>query len=465
MHLLKRPIAMTGGPAGSGQAPNSNKAGWICAAKVIFLPIILVAQAFRIYVLGCIGVYAMRFGRGLFCGLCVFCNCTFKDKSFLHDHTAIGPWKDKKPDEINKEISWRRIHDVIAASSKTGAKLFAGKIEPGDICQGQLGDCWLMSACACLANQDGAVQQVFLTKEYTAYGKYTVKLWDAPNSKWKHIAVDDYIPVGADGQPVFAKPNGDEAWVLLLEKAMAKFKGSYHNLDGGSTLWALECFTGDYVFKFKLDDQTSKWRRFEMVHAPKKEGGGYDVMLQPSDDQLGLEEMFSSMLYYSRKHSFIAASTGGGDDSQNVNGIVQGHAYTIVNVKRVDRFMLVQLRNPWGTFEWSGDWSDKSPLWDQNPKVKRALDFTAGDDGCFWMEFKDFCAYYKCLDFCCRSTGFEDIVLDIHEEKPYCGPTLGCLQGCVKYWVCCLGVRALFCSHRKRSFEQAPEGCCVCMAL
>jgi hypothetical protein len=32
-------------------------------------------------------------------------------------------------------------------------------------------------------------------------------------------------------------------------------QGSYHNLDGGSTLWALECFTGDYVFKFKLDDQ------------------------------------------------------------------------------------------------------------------------------------------------------------------------------------------------------------------
>jgi hypothetical protein len=25
-------------------------------------------------------------------------------------------------------------------------------------------------------------------------------------------------------QAIFAKPNGDEAWVLLLEKAMAKFK-------------------------------------------------------------------------------------------------------------------------------------------------------------------------------------------------------------------------------------------------
>ncbi len=41
-----------------------------------------------------------------------------------------------------------------------------------------------------------APSKVFLTKEYTTYGKYTVKLWDAPTSTWKHIAIDDYIPVG-----------------------------------------------------------------------------------------------------------------------------------------------------------------------------------------------------------------------------------------------------------------------------
>ncbi|EFJ51357.1 hypothetical protein VOLCADRAFT_103605 [Volvox carteri f. nagariensis] len=162
---------------------------------------------------------------GPVCVAVAMCACVcLRDKSFPHSHAAIGEWKNKTPEQIDSEVQWRRIADIVAASSRTGAKLFADRIEPGDICQGQLGDCWLMSALACLANQEGAVQQVFLTKEYNAYGKYKVRLYDAPKEAWVTIAVDDWIPCGQDGRPIFAKPNGDEAWVLLLEKAMAKFK-------------------------------------------------------------------------------------------------------------------------------------------------------------------------------------------------------------------------------------------------
>ena len=41
-----------------------------------------------------------------------------------------------------------------------------------------------------------------------------------------------------------------------------------------------------------------------------------------------------------------------------MQGLVQGHAYTIQSVVKVDGFKMLRLRNPWGKFEWTGDWSD-----------------------------------------------------------------------------------------------------------
>lgn len=49
--------------------------------------------------------------------------------------------------------------------------LISGKIEPADIAQGQVGDCWLMSALACLAAVEGAIQKTFVTKEVRAAAK------------------------------------------------------------------------------------------------------------------------------------------------------------------------------------------------------------------------------------------------------------------------------------------------------
>mmetsp|Transcript_22958 Transcript_22958/g.50371 ORF Transcript_22958/g.50371 Transcript_22958/m.50371 type:complete len:442 (+) Transcript_22958:172-1497(+) len=434
---------------------------FICLLKFIFSPFILLFQSIRIYFLGCIGVYFERCFRGLLCGFCICCNCTFKDKKFPPNASSIGNWKNKAQAQIDQEIEWKRVRTICAMGGQQGAKLFSGAIEPSDICQGQLGDCWLMSALACLADVEGAIQRAFISKEYTAYGKYKVRLYDKPKGDFMTVVVDDWIPCArGTGKTVFAKPNGDEAWVLLLEKAMAKFKGSYANLDGGSTLWALEALTGDYVFKFKQEGNTQQptWERYDLVH-PK--GGKGDVMLQPTNDQLNVDEMFETMLFYKRKRSVIAASTGSGNDTQNINGIVQGHAYSIISVKEVDKFKMVRLRNPWGTFEWQGSWSDNSPLWRQYPKVAKALDFQPANDGSFWMEWKDFCFYFKNLDFCFRTTGWDDLTLDIHEECACCGPTWGCMQGCCSFWLCCKGCRALFCGNKKQTFQKAPQGCCA----
>eukprot|EP00798_Chlamydomonas_sp_ICE-L_P009796 gene9796-7685_t len=430
-------------------------------------------------------------------------------------------------------------------------RALSGKIEPSDICQGSLGNCWLMSACACLASIDGAVEQVFKTKEVTAYGRYSLRMYDGCKKKFETIVIDDWIPCDRkSGGPVFAKPNGDEAWVLLLEKAFAKFKGTYSATDGGFTMWGLEgtysatdggftmwgleVMTGNTVFKFSQEGSgqlplrqaprmksstvhvyyvrsvaftsaqwqyVSKtllyssprpsvapcitrtpidppsmvyvppqcwgrrpllninWSRLEMVHGKSR---AEDVKFRKAGDVLTNEEMFKYMLTYSRKGSVIAASSGAGEDTKDVDGIVQGHAYSVIKVKEVGGHKLLQLRNPWGSFEWKGNWSDKSAMWQQNPKVARALDFVDADDGMFWIDWKDFNKYYKDIDFCLRTTGWNDLTLDIHEECCCIGPSWGCLQGCMSYWFCCKGCGALFCSQQKQEFEKAEKGCCAC---
>jgi len=40
-------------------------------------------------------------------------------------------------------------------------------------------------------------------------------------------------------------------------------------------------------------------------------------------------------------------------------GIVEGHAYSVLDCQDIDGNQLVQLRNPWGSSEWKGDWSDQ----------------------------------------------------------------------------------------------------------
>lgn len=40
-----------------------------------------------------------------------------------------------------------------------------------------------------------------------------------------------------------------------------------------------------------------------------------------------------------------------------------GHAYSVISAKEVKGNRLLCLRNPWGNYEWEGDWSDKSKLW------------------------------------------------------------------------------------------------------
>ena len=63
------------------------------------------------------------------------------------------------------------------------------------------------------------------------------------NGEWKEVVVDDFIPC-YKGDPAFSKANGNELWVILLEKAWAKLHGSYARVEGGLPCFASSHLTG-----------------------------------------------------------------------------------------------------------------------------------------------------------------------------------------------------------------------------
>eukprot|EP00413_Alexandrium_margalefii_P027172 CAMPEP_0204575504 /NCGR_PEP_ID=MMETSP0661-20131031/41231_1 /ASSEMBLY_ACC=CAM_ASM_000606 /TAXON_ID=109239 /ORGANISM="Alexandrium margalefi, Strain AMGDE01CS-322" /LENGTH=358 /DNA_ID=CAMNT_0051584145 /DNA_START=360 /DNA_END=1437 /DNA_ORIENTATION=+ len=302
-------------------------------------------------------------------------------------------------------------------------QLFGDTIDSRDICQGALGNCWLLAAMACLAEHKGAITSIFRSRERNPRGKYRLRLYDGVKEKWEKIVIDDFIPCDKaayqkDGtcRPIFSQPNGNELYAMLLEKAFAKFCGSYAATEGGQTIWAIRAMTGDPARWFIQDDDKHGWKRFDLVNVedPKNRRAS---SLKSRGETIDNETMFEVLRKYHSLKSVLCAS-----GSSGVNGLHKGHAYSILDVRKVntgmmggmlgggETFRLVKVRNPWGTGEWKGDWSDKSNKWDQHSAVKKAVNFSADDDGAFWMSWEDYVRNWSKI-------GVVDRTIDIHSLK------------------------------------------------
>jgi hypothetical protein len=58
--------------------------------------------------------------------------------------------------------------------------------------------------------------------------------------------------------------------------------------------------------------------------------------------------------------------------------------------RKRDIFRLLQLRNPWGSGTWKGNWSNDSDSWKKIPeRYKQELVPDGKDNGVFWIELSD----------------------------------------------------------------------------
>jgi len=104
-----------------------------------------------------------------------------------------------------------------------------------------------------------------------------------------------------------------------------------------------------------------------------------------------------------------AGTPAGADSEANASywGIVQGHAYSILDLFILDsdsNINLIKLRNPWGRKEWTGDWSDNSDKWTRRYRAlverRQGGKFVVADDGAFWMSFTDFAIHFEDIYIC-----------------------------------------------------------------
>ncbi|KAG9274306.1 calpain-5-like [Astyanax mexicanus] len=293
-------------------------------------------------------------------------------------------------------LKWKRPRELCK-----DPRLFVDGISTRDLHQGSLGNCWMVAATSCLATENSLwkkvipnhMEQEWNPKHPDLYaGIFHFRFWRM--GQWTDVVVDDRLPVSEDGTLLFCRSaTPREFWSALLEKAYAKLNGCYEALEGGNTAEALVDFTGGVSEPLSLD------REALTEHADQR------------------RVLFQTLAKAHSRKALITCSIrpADGEHVESVLdcGLVKGHAYGITAVRKIrigesllgicgaSRIYMVRMRNPWGTTDWTGAWSQGSQQWNQVGRSEREkMGLVVRDVGEFWMEFEDFCRYFTDLVVC-----------------------------------------------------------------
>ena len=260
-------------------------------------------------------------------------------------------------DVNNNDIEWKRPHEIANIVSETSEKPAFVKcgFSRFDIEQGsQLNDCWALTVMANLASTSKRLPNIFgkICNPTQSFDNdnhhFTFKFFE--RGKWCEVKVDDYLPWNTRKQKLLFVSSTDklEFWPCLLEKAYAKFKGSYADLNFGMISCALHDMTG-YEWKNIDTEETDQMY--------------YDICDKISS--IGL---------------VFAACLGTKEHNVRDIGLISSHAYSITGFGGdVNHGKCLRLLNPWGHYEYTG--SESHVLNDV-------------DDGEFVIKWTEFCKYF-----------------------------------------------------------------------
>lgn len=259
-------------------------------------------------------------------------------------------------------MKWTRAQTLNKGASLWGSE----GIRPDDVRQGLLGNCWFLAAASAIAEKPQRMEKVFLnnTPDLNDAGIYGVNLWSlgVPHT----VIVDDYVPNfewnGKTMSP-FSKISRDNGmWMQILEKAFAKYHGNYSHIDAGNPPTAVRIINGSPSMKIRSiqsENPDALWQR---------------------------------ILKHDAKNDIMTAGSWGGDDShKDANGLVQGHAYTLLGAVQLDDgTKLLKMRNPHGLDSYKGPWGDDDSRWSNPANAAKASFHKNKNDGIIHMDLATF---------------------------------------------------------------------------
>ena len=121
-------------------------------------------------------------------------------------------------------------------------------------------------------------------------------------------------------------------WHSIMEKTFAKRYGNYQRMTGGYLYAGVSALNG------------SPWKEYW-------------------NSELDEDKLWDLIVKHDKMNDIITCGTS----VDSSNGISGSHAYTILSHYELKtnrgKVRLLKVRNPWGTEEYKGPWSDSSRLW------------------------------------------------------------------------------------------------------
>ncbi|KKK17275.1 hypothetical protein ARAM_006364 [Aspergillus rambellii] len=257
-----------------------------------------------------------------------------------------------------------------------------------DVRQGRDGDCWFMAALCTLGNKEGLIDKICVRRDEQV-GVYGFVFYR--DGDWQQCIVDDklYLRAADYDESVDERPIWDD---INRSDTEEEYRKAWQT--GSRALYFAQC----------VDENETWLPLLEKAEAIEDLTGGVtsDVL---TSNILDKDRFWKEELMQVNKEFLFGCGTGLYSNwlspkyhgpPRDRKGISENHSYSIMDAKEIDGERLIKLRNPWGKKEWSGPWSDGSEQW--TPQWMEKLKHKFGNDGFFWISYKDLLKKYQHFD-------------------------------------------------------------------